>query len=213
MRFRCFFGEGRGASDHLMSAEVARRRLAWNHRHPGASRRFGSTLLPGACGRTTSSYRSPQTSGRARIPGGAGGSGRDQRGTFGDRLARDSGDGGSPEGLHPQRIRRALGETGTTQQYIATVHRRGYRFVAPVTVIDPSERRGTGAPLQWEAPAPTSQKAGQAVPNGLRLPGEMARPSFSRYANRLPTPLPRSLGVPRKVPPDASSYGAQRYGY
>src|SRR5262245_35508316 len=30
-------------------------------------------------------------------------------------------------------IRRVLGETGQTPQYIATVHRRGYRFMAPVT--------------------------------------------------------------------------------
>ena len=211
MRFRCFFGEGRGASDHLMSAEVARRRLAWNHRHPGASRRFGSTPLPGACGGTTSSYRSPKpVAVLASLVAQAG-----QVVTKEALLETVWPATVVTEGVLKgciRQIRRALGETGTTQQYIATVHRRGYRFVAPVTVIDPSERRGTGAPLQREAPAPTSQKAGQAVPNGLRLPGEMARPSFSRYANRLPTPLPRSLGVPRKVPPDASSYGARRYG-
>ena len=94
-----------------------------------------------------------------------------------------------------RQIRQALGETGATRQYIATVHRRGYRFVAPVTVIDPSERRGTGAPLQREALAPTSQKAGQAVPDGLSLPGEVPRPIFSRYANRLPTPATPLIDV------------------
>ena len=34
-------------------------------------------------------------------------------------------------------IRQALGETARTPQYIATVHHRGYRFVAPVTVRVP----------------------------------------------------------------------------
>jgi DNA-binding winged helix-turn-helix (wHTH) protein len=31
-------------------------------------------------------------------------------------------------------VRRALGDTAQTPQFIATVHRRGYRFIAPVTV-------------------------------------------------------------------------------
>src|SRR5215467_13511451 len=35
-------------------------------------------------------------------------------------------------------IRQMLGETGRTPQYIATIHRRGYRFMAPVTVLEPS---------------------------------------------------------------------------
>jgi DNA-binding winged helix-turn-helix (wHTH) protein len=93
-----------------------------------------------------------------------------------------------------RQIRQALGETGATRQYIATVHRRGYRFVAPVTVIDSSAMRGTGAPLQREAPAPASQKVGQAVPDGPRFPGEAARPVFSRYANMLPTPSTPLIG-------------------
>jgi DNA-binding winged helix-turn-helix (wHTH) protein len=33
-------------------------------------------------------------------------------------------------------IRQALGETAQTPQYIATVHRRGYRFIAPVTAVE-----------------------------------------------------------------------------
>src|SRR5215510_4082331 len=32
-------------------------------------------------------------------------------------------------------LRKALGETAKAPQWIATVHRRGYRFVAPVTVV------------------------------------------------------------------------------
>src|SRR5262245_40595382 len=35
-------------------------------------------------------------------------------------------------------IRQVLGETGRTPQYIATINRRGYRFIAPVTIVEPS---------------------------------------------------------------------------
>ena len=34
-------------------------------------------------------------------------------------------------------LRRALGDTAKTPQYIATEHRRGYRFIAPVTRSNP----------------------------------------------------------------------------
>ena len=33
-------------------------------------------------------------------------------------------------------LRKVLGETAKQPQYIATVHRRGYRFIAPVTLVD-----------------------------------------------------------------------------
>jgi DNA-binding winged helix-turn-helix (wHTH) protein len=33
-------------------------------------------------------------------------------------------------------LRKALGETAKAPQWIATVHRRGYRFVAPVTLVE-----------------------------------------------------------------------------
>src|SRR5438128_1349280 len=42
-------------------------------------------------------------------------------------------------------LRKALGETAKAPQWIATVHRRGYRFVAPVT-------EGESSPLE-EIPA------------------------------------------------------------
>ena len=35
-------------------------------------------------------------------------------------------------------LRQALGETVAAPQYIATVHRRGYRFIAPVRPVEPS---------------------------------------------------------------------------
>jgi DNA-binding winged helix-turn-helix (wHTH) protein len=36
-------------------------------------------------------------------------------------------------------VRKALGDTAKTPQYIATVHRRGYRFIAPVTAIEATD--------------------------------------------------------------------------
>jgi DNA-binding winged helix-turn-helix (wHTH) protein/predicted ATPase len=36
-------------------------------------------------------------------------------------------------------LRKVLGEVAKQPQYIATVHRRGYRFIAPVTVVDSQE--------------------------------------------------------------------------
>jgi predicted ATPase/DNA-binding winged helix-turn-helix (wHTH) protein len=42
-------------------------------------------------------------------------------------------------------IRQVLGETARMPQYIATVHRRGYRFIAPVTAIEPAPTAPTTA--------------------------------------------------------------------
>jgi DNA-binding winged helix-turn-helix (wHTH) protein len=36
-------------------------------------------------------------------------------------------------------LRRALGDTAQAPRFIATIHRRGYRFLASVTVADPPE--------------------------------------------------------------------------
>src|SRR5262245_48979591 len=65
-----------------------------------------------------------------------------------------------------RQLRWALGETGPTAQYIATVHRRGYRFLAPVIPVVASAEvpKPTGAlaspgpllppPSRAEAPPP-----------------------------------------------------------
>src|SRR5262245_18343759 len=45
-------------------------------------------------------------------------------------------------------IRKALGDTVKTPRFIATVHRRGYRFIAPVTEATPAEAQGTAGTLQ-----------------------------------------------------------------
>src|SRR5262249_34557656 len=51
-------------------------------------------------------------------------------------------------------LRHALGEAARAPQFIATVARRGYRFLAPVTRQDPSAGAGTDAmPLRPHAPA------------------------------------------------------------
>src|SRR3989442_9585801 len=53
------------------------------------------------------------------------------------------GDGVLKTSMHE--LRKALGETAKAPQWIATVHRRGYRFVAPVTRVE--------SPLLEEVPA------------------------------------------------------------
>ena len=60
-------------------------------------------------------------------------------------------------------IRQTLGDLAQTPQYIATMHRRGYRFIAPVTAVEdlpetPEEpvslHPPTGTPAQRPQPAP-----------------------------------------------------------
>jgi predicted ATPase/DNA-binding winged helix-turn-helix (wHTH) protein len=53
-------------------------------------------------------------------------------------------------------IRRVLGETAQAPQYIATVHRRGYRFMTPVTVPElPAPTPEAAAPCMASPPLPT----------------------------------------------------------
>src|SRR5215510_11083502 len=51
-------------------------------------------------------------------------------------------------------VRRALSDTAQAPRFIATVHRRGYRFVALVTVVDPPESTPVEEPLQPATPTP-----------------------------------------------------------
>ena len=55
-------------------------------------------------------------------------------------------------------VRRALGDMAQAPRFIATVHRRGYRFLASVTVADPPEPAPSEAPLRRAAPASSLQE-------------------------------------------------------
>lgn len=46
--------------------------------------------------------------------------------------------------------RRALGDDGGSQRYLKTAHGRGYRFVAPVTVVDQQSADGSTRPASAE---------------------------------------------------------------
>jgi len=64
-------------------------------------------------------------------------------------------------------IRKTLSDTPHRPQYIATVHRRGYRFVAPVTTI---ERSWTEAAAQTP-PVALATEAPGALLSAHRSPG------------------------------------------
>jgi class 3 adenylate cyclase/predicted ATPase len=64
-------------------------------------------------------------------------------------------------------LRRALGDTAQAPQFIATVHRRGYRFVAPVVAYTEAVPDPTGAPL-LETPDTPHQY--EVVPHPPALP-------------------------------------------
>src|SRR5262245_53766653 len=57
-------------------------------------------------------------------------------------------------------LRKALGDIRHPFHFIATVPRRGYRFLTPVTVVHPPELSPPGAPLRRATPAPPPQEAG-----------------------------------------------------
>jgi class 3 adenylate cyclase len=56
-------------------------------------------------------------------------------------------------------LRKVLGDTAQTSQFIATVARRGYRFLAPVTMVHSSEMVHAEAPQQHGVPAPLAPLA------------------------------------------------------
>ncbi|HEY7494798.1 MAG TPA: AAA family ATPase [Candidatus Tectomicrobia bacterium] len=78
-------------------------------------------------------------------------------------------------------LRKALGETAKAPQWIATVHRRGYRFVAPVTLVE-------SAPPPAVLPAPT-------VP----LPAPIPALALPPAPIPVPTPAPRLVAREAEV--------------
>src|SRR5262249_53359483 len=65
-------------------------------------------------------------------------------------------------------LRKALDDTAQTPRFIATVSRRGYRFLAPVTVIDPPEIGRDRALLQRTEAVSPPQDAVPRAPDVLR---------------------------------------------
>src|SRR5437879_600031 len=56
-------------------------------------------------------------------------------------------------------LRKALDDIRQPFRFIATVPRRGYRFLTPVIVVDTPEPAPAGVPLQPATPAPPPQGA------------------------------------------------------
>jgi DNA-binding winged helix-turn-helix (wHTH) protein len=78
-------------------------------------------------------------------------------------------------------LRKALGETAKAPQWIATVHRRGYRFVAPVTLVE-------SVPPPVVSPSPV-------VPLPAPVPDLVIPPA----PVSAPTPAPRLVGREAEV--------------
>src|SRR6266511_2347045 len=64
-------------------------------------------------------------------------------------------------------LRKVLDDTTPPPRFIATLPRRGYRFLAPVTVIDPPETDRAGAPPQCTEPIAPHQGAVLPAPDVL----------------------------------------------
>jgi DNA-binding winged helix-turn-helix (wHTH) protein len=61
-------------------------------------------------------------------------------------------------------LRKALGDTAQAPQFIATVHRLGYRFLASVTRIDsPAKGLETGSPSSVASPSPEDPRLGDRM--------------------------------------------------
>jgi DNA-binding winged helix-turn-helix (wHTH) protein/TolB-like protein len=84
-------------------------------------------------------------------------------------------------GVAVRKLREALRDDADAPRYVETVPRRGYRFVAPVSVQDPSEAAasdtGTGAGRS-EVERATGNLAGTETP----LPTTARTASYSRYS-------------------------------
>ena len=59
-------------------------------------------------------------------------------------------------------IRHALGERASTPQYIETVHRRGYRFIAPLSAVLPDQSLGSETEKGALPPSPRSPVPGSS---------------------------------------------------
>src|SRR5499425_1532195 len=67
-------------------------------------------------------------------------------------------------------LRKALGETAKAPQWIATVHRRGYRFVAPVTMVESAPAPAAPPTPVTPLSAPTAVRTTPPAPVSVPTP-------------------------------------------
>ena len=104
-------------------------------------------------------------------------------------------------------LRRALGDTVQASRFVATIHRRGYRFLAPVTVADPPEPTPGEEPLRRATPAPSHQGA---LPAGPAIPAPQEesttwRCAMCQHPLHAPAPGPLSLRSRHPVQPGGAA--------
>jgi class 3 adenylate cyclase/tetratricopeptide (TPR) repeat protein len=95
-------------------------------------------------------------------------------------------------------VRKALGEIAQTPRYIATVPRRGYRFLAAVTLGELSAPPTPEASLQSAVPAPHPQEVGPLLPDGSPGPIEVFHVEYPTSLGTQGPPSPATLGGERK---------------
>ena len=72
-------------------------------------------------------------------------------------------------------LRRALGEDPRTPRYIETIHRRGYRFIAPLTTIPPvasSQEEARDWKLETSSASPQASSLESQAPRGVAREAE-----------------------------------------
>jgi DNA-binding winged helix-turn-helix (wHTH) protein len=103
-------------------------------------------------------------------------------------------------------IRRALGDSAARPRFVATIPRRGYRFLAPVEAVGrevgPQVAEQTAAPRQ----PPARWRANLAGTCALTLLLSTIGPGA-----RLGRPLPPGIAAPEQVPPAQQRYLEGRY--
>ena len=96
-------------------------------------------------------------------------------------------------------LRKVLDDAAQTPHFIATVPRRGYRFLAPVAVLDPPETGRAGVPLERVAPALPHQEALPSVPD-VPMPQEGVDAWYCAVCRHLQSRMARfcvSCGAPQ----------------